>query len=124
MSLTVFSAVRRSISSTFFSPTPVWFATARSSSASSAVNSRSLARQQRTPSCSSPIDQGRRQQRVLVELGQQVSRGLARAPAPAAVGALHQVEHQPVPPGRELGAAALSGSERASTSSSESGSSR
>ena len=58
MSLTMFSAVSRSISSAFFRPTAVWCATARSSSASSSSNARSRGDAARSPSCSSPAASG------------------------------------------------------------------
>ena len=58
MSLTMFSAVSRSISSAFSRPTAVWCATARRSSASSSSNVRSRAMQQSRPSCSSPAASG------------------------------------------------------------------
>ena len=58
MSLTMFSAVSRSISSAFFRPTAVWCATACSSSASSSSKTRSCAMQQSRPSCSSPAASG------------------------------------------------------------------
>ena len=65
MSLTMFSAVSRSISSAFFSPTAVWCATARRSSASSSSKARPRAMQQRIPELLVPGRQRRHQQLVL-----------------------------------------------------------
>ena len=79
MSLTMFSAVSRSISSAFFRPTAVWCATARSSSASSSSKTRSCAMQQSSPSCSSPAASGA------------ISRSSSTAPRAAAAHQRHQL---------------------------------
>ena len=94
MSLTMFSAVSRSISSAFFSPTAVWFATAPSSSASSSRELPALRQAAEHAELLVAGHQRRHQQRVLVDVGPQLARDPAPPAAAPAVRPPHQVEHE------------------------------